>query len=186
MQLSRPGIAAIDRRRTATLRKDLLRRNRRGRPTAHQPAGSPRPSPPAMPDFFPAMSKALPCATDENRMGVPIARPAVWFGASSFAGDVSLIVQHHNESVALLVKHRVGAERTGHVKSCRLGVFDRGIDDFDFLAAKQAAFARMRVEPADNELRRMQCQARFSAASAERMARPTRSRVDQLDRLRQR
>src|SRR4029077_9451838 len=34
----------------------------------------------AMP--FPAMSNALPCATDENRIGVPMARPVVAFCAS--------------------------------------------------------------------------------------------------------
>ena len=34
---------------------------------------------------LPAMSCAEPWATDENRIGVPIANPAVAFGASSFA-----------------------------------------------------------------------------------------------------
>ena len=34
---------------------------------------------------LPAMSNALPCATEENRIGLPIAKAADWLNASSFA-----------------------------------------------------------------------------------------------------
>ena len=61
---------------------------------------------------LPAMSWALPCATDENRIGVPMVSAMVAFGASSLAGDVALVVQHDDEGVdALHVEHGVGAER---------------------------------------------------------------------------
>ena len=61
---------------------------------------------------LPAMSCALPCATEENNIGEPIDSPAVRLKAKQLGGDVALVVQHHDEGVAaFFAEHGVGAER---------------------------------------------------------------------------
>ena len=61
---------------------------------------------------LPAMSWPVPCATEANRIGVPMVSAAAAFCASSLVGDVALVVQHDDEGVeARHVEHGVGAER---------------------------------------------------------------------------
>ena len=107
---------------------------------------------------LPAMSCALPCATEENRIGLPMVSAAVAFGARSFAAmwpwSCSMTMK---ASTPAHVKHGVGAERAGHRDALRRGRIDRRLDDVDLLAAEQAAFAGMRIEAADRDLRRRRC-----------------------------
>ena len=96
---------------------------------------------------LPAMSWALPCATEENRIGVPMVERRRGVLRQQLGGDVALVVQHDDEGVeAWHVKHRVGAERAGDVEALGRGRIDRGLDDVDLLAAEQPAFAGMRVQ----------------------------------------
>ena len=104
---------------------------------------------------LPAMSWALPCATEENRIGVPMAKRRGGVFRQQLGGDVALIVQHHHERVeARHVKHRVGAERPGDRETVGRRRIDRRLDDVDLLAAEQPAFTGMRVEAAHGDLRR--------------------------------
>ena len=104
---------------------------------------------------LPAMSCALPCATEENRIGLPIVSAAAAFLRQELRGDVALVVQHDDEGVdALHVKHGVGAERARWraiplaTAASIAGLMIR------FPRAEQAAFAGMRIEAADGDLRR--------------------------------
>ena len=117
---------------------------------------------------LPAMSKALPCATDENRIGLPIANAAAWLGGLQLRRNMALVVQHDHEGIgALLVKHGVASERAGDVDAGLPRRRDGGRDDLDFLAPEQPALAGMGVEPADEDLRR-----RDTEAPQRRVGRP--------------
>ena len=105
---------------------------------------------------LPAMSWALPWATDENRIGVPMVSAAAGALRQHLGGDVALVVQHHaDEGVeALHMEHRVGAERAGDVEAAGGRCVDRGLDGVDLLAPEQPAFAGVRIEAADGYSRR--------------------------------
>ena len=69
---------------------------------------------------LPAMSWALPCATEENRIGLPMVSAAVASARQQLRGDMALVVQHDDEGVdPLHVKHGVGAERAGDSDALR-------------------------------------------------------------------
>ena len=102
---------------------------------------------------LPAMSCALPCATEANRIGVPMVSAAAAFWRQKLRGDVALVVQHDDEGVdAPHVKHRIGAERAGRLDAARGHRVDRRFDDLDLLASEQSALAGMRIEAADGDL----------------------------------
>ena len=102
---------------------------------------------------LPAMSWALPCATEENRIGRADGQRRGGVRRQQLGGDVALVVQHDDEGVdALHLKHGVGAERADTTMPDALrGSADRRRDDLDLLAAEQAAFAGMRIEAADGD-----------------------------------
>ena len=103
---------------------------------------------------LPAMSYALPCATEENRIGLPIVSAAAASVRQELRGDVALVVQHDDEGVdAPHMKHGIGAERAGSCDAALDRGGDRRFDDVDLLAPEQAAFAGVRVDAADGDLR---------------------------------
>ena len=122
------------------------------------------------------MSWALPCATEENRIGVPMASAAAAFCASSFAAMWPWSCSMTTKASKPHVKHGVGAERAGDVDALGHRRIDRGLDDLDLLAAEQAAFAGMRIEAADGDLRRGDAHS-LAACGGLADDRPTRSRV---------
>ena len=91
---------------------------------------------------------------------MPIVSAAIGILRQQLCRDMSLIVQHDDEGIdALPVKHSVGAERAGDRHALGGRGVDRGLDDLDLLAAEQAAFAGVRIEAADDDLRRRRAHA---------------------------
>ena len=126
---------------------------------------------------LPAMSCALPCATEANRIGRADGQRRGGVPRQQLGGDVALVVQHDDEGVdARHVKHGVGAERAADGDPRGDRGLDRRLDDVDLLAPEQPAFAGMRVETADGDLRAVDAHPR-SVRSAALITRLTFSRV---------
>ena len=66
-----------------------------------------------------------------------------------------MILRHDDVEFAASSPHedRIRRERAGNIHPRSLRLLDRRGDDLDFLAAEQAAFARMRVQPGDGNAR---------------------------------
>ena len=136
----------------------------------------------AMP--LPAMSNALPCATDENRIGLPIANAADWLKASSFAAMWPWSCSITTKASTFFRCSMVSAPN-GPIDgdAGRLRVGDRRRDHVDLLAPEQAAFAGMRIEPADADARLRDADApQRRVGGADRAADPLAG--DQRERLR--